>query len=224
VLVRGRRLTLALACTKGGPVSLTASKLGSGIVARGAFSCRNRHGSAQLSLRAAAAARLTGLKSTLAQVNLAAANAENFSVMLQTSPTPPTYWSNGGLECSLLGSYEPYLVAPNFTVTPPAIIDVRPWVAWYTPASGWRWLGTTGASHSDWYRWSAAPSGVLSWLSPAGALNPWTWAPIHVPAGRHTYAIGVFELIYWYAHPRYLWAYTRSHLNANDLRTYCVFP
>ena len=155
---------------------------------------------------------------------LGTGNAEHFSVTLEARPTPPAYWSNGGLECSFLGDYEPYSVAPNFTVAPPAIIDVRPWVAWYTPANGWRWLGTSGVNASGWYRWSATPSGVLTWGTPAGALNPWTWGPIHVPAGRQTYAIGVFELIYWYAQPRYVWAYTRSGLNASTPGTYCVFP
>jgi hypothetical protein len=224
VLVRGRQLTLAIACRSGGQVSLTASTLGSGVLARGGYGCRNRQGSAQLSLRPVAAAHLRALKSTLARVALGPENAEHFSVTLEATPTSPAFWSNGGLECSLLGAYEPYLVAPNFTVTPPAIIDVRPWVAWYTPANGWRWLGTTGVNDSSWYRWSATPSGVVTWMTPAGALNPWTWAPIHVPAGRQTYAIGVFELIYWYAKPRYVWAYTHSRLNASALGTYCSFP
>lgn len=223
MLVRGRQLTLSIACARGGRVNLTASQLGPGVLARGGYGCSNRQGSAQLSLRPAAAARLGGLKSTLARVALGGSNTEHFEVTLETRPLAPTYWSNGGLECTLLGTYDPYLVAPNFTVTPPALIDVRPWVAWYTAANGWRWVGTTGINSSSWYRWSASPSGVLSWMTPAGALNPWTWAPIHVPAGRQTYAIGVFELIYWYAHPQYVWAYTRSRLSASALGTYCTF-
>ena len=99
------------------------------------------------------------------------------------------------------------LVAPNFTVTPSAIIDVRPWFAFYTPSNGWRWLGTTGVNSSSWYRWSATPTGVATWMTPAGALNPWTWAPLPVRPGQQTYAITAFEVIYWYAHPRYVWAY-----------------
>jgi hypothetical protein len=205
-------------------VSLTASALSSGTLATGGYSCRDRQGVAQLSLRPAAAARLRALKSTRARVALGSGGAEHFSILLEASPSAPPYWSNGGLECSLLGSDEPYLVAPNFTVAPPAIIDVRPWVAWYTPDNGWRWLGTTGVNSSSWYRWSATPSGVATWMTPAGALNPWTWAPIRVPGGRQTDAIGVFEVIYWYAHPRYVWAYTRSRLNASALGTYCTFP
>ena len=127
------------------------------------------------------------------------------------------------MECSFLGPNDPYLVAPNFTVTPPAIIDVRPWVAWYTPANGWRWLGTMGVNSSSWYRWSATPTGAATWLTPAGALDPWTWAPIHVRTGQQTYAIAVFEVIYWYADPRYVWAYAPSHLSATATGTYCTF-
>ena len=224
VLVQRRALTLNIACRTGGQVSLTASALGSGVLARGAYACRARQGSAQLSLRPAAANRLVTLGSTVARVALGAGTAERFSITLEARPAPPSYWSNGGVECSLLGPYQPYLVAPNFTVTPPVIIDVRPWVAWYTPANGWRWLGTNGVNNSSWYRWWATPSGVDTWMTPAGALNPWTWAPIGVRPGQQTYMIGAFELIYWYAHPRYVWAYARSRLNASALGTYCMFP
>ena len=35
--VRGRQLTLAIACRRGGQVSLTASTLGSGVLARGGY-------------------------------------------------------------------------------------------------------------------------------------------------------------------------------------------
>jgi hypothetical protein len=223
VSVRGRQLTLAIACKRGGQVSLTASALGPGVLARGGYACRDGQGSAELSLRAGAARRLAALKSTLARVGFGSGSAERFSITLGTRPTTPSDWSNGGMECSFLGANEPYLVAPNFTVTPPAIIDVRPWVAFYTPANGWRWLGTTGVNSSSWYRWSATSAGVATWLTPAGALNPWTWAPIQVPGGQQTYAIAAFEVIYWYAHPRYVWAYAPSHLSATAAGTYCTF-
>ena len=222
--VRGRQLTLAIACRRGGQVSLTASSLGSGVLARGGYACRNGQGSAQLSLKPGAAGRLAALKSTLARVALGGGNAERFSITLGARPTIPRNWSSGGTECTFLGPNEPYLVAPNFTVTPPAIIDVRPWLAFYTPANGWRWLGTAGVNSSSWYRWSAASSGVTTWLTPTGALNPWTWAPIQVRPGRQTYTIAAFEVIYWYAHPRYVWAYAPSYLGATTAGSYCTFP
>lgn len=157
VLVHGRQLTLAIACRTGGRVSLSASALGSGVLARGSYSCSDRQGSTQISLAPAAARRLAALKSTIGRVALGFGNGEQFSVTLETRPTAPIDWSSGGMECSLLAPYDAYLVAPNFTVTPPAIIDVRPWVAWYTSANGWRWLGTIGVNRSSWYRWYATP-------------------------------------------------------------------
>jgi len=221
VQLQGRKLTLAIACSAGGAVSLTAPALHSGVLARGGYVCRRRRASVQLSLSGAAAGRLRALGSTLASVTL---GGQHPSIMLEASSAPPSDWSDGGLECSFLGPYEPYLVAPNFTVSPAVVIDVRPWVAWYTGANGWRWLGTSGVNSSTWYRWTATPTGVAQWVTPTGALNPWTWAPISVSPGQHASAIGVFEVIYWYAHPRYKWAYTRSRLNASALGAYCMYP
>ncbi len=128
------------------------------------------------------------------------------------------------MECGLLGPYTPFLVAPNFQVTPSALISVRPWIAWYTAATGWRWLGTTGVNSSSWYLWSASPFGVWQWVTSAGALNRWTWAPIRVRPGRGIYKIGAFELIYWYTHPRYVWAYVSSRATTSAAAGYCAYP
>lgn len=228
VVVRGGRFTLDIACRRGGRVSLAATTpatLGSGTLARGSYACHKGHGTAHLSLRRAAARRLTALKSALAHVSLGSGNAERISITLQARPVASGAWTSGGLQCTVLGPYEPYVVAPNFTVTPPAIIDVRPWVAWYTADTGWRWLGVDGPGRSSWYRWSATGSGVATWITPTGAMNPWTWAPIRVRPGQHVYMISAFEVIYWYAHPRYVWAYAPSWPNASPRRTtFCSFP
>ena len=223
VRVHNRRLTLAIACSSGGRVSLTAAALRAGVVAHRGYACRNRQALAQLSLKRADARKLATLKSTIAQVSFGGGNDERFSVMLETKPTPASYWKDGGMECSFLGAGESYLAAPNFTLTPSAVIDVRPWIAWYTPTSGWRWMGVDGVNTSSWYRWTATPSGVLQWFTPAGALNPWTWAPIQVTSSQPTYALGVFEVIYWYHRPRYVWSYTRSRLNASATGSYCTY-
>lgn len=224
VRVHGLRLTLAIACKTGGRVSVTAAAIRPGVLARARYACRNRRASAQLSLRRADARRLAALGPTPAGVTLGQGTAAQLSLTLQTTAQGPSYWSDGGLECSLLGTDRPYLVAPNFTLTPPAVIDVRPWVAWYTPTNGWRWLGTAGVNTSTWYRWTATSSGVQQWKTPAGAINPWTWAPISVHPGQKTYAIGVFEIVYWYAHPHYVWRYALSSPGANVLTTYCNYP
>jgi hypothetical protein len=223
-LLRGRGFSLAIACPAGGQVSVAAPTIGRGVLARAGYACRNRRATAQLSLSRAAAGRLAALGSTLASVTIGRGKAtEHASLTLQARPARATVWSDGGLECQLLGEYTPYLAAPNFTVTPAVEIDVRPWVAWYTAANGWRWLGTAGINASRWYRWTATPGGVDQFKTPAGAIAPWTWAPIHVRPGQHTYAIGVFEVRYWYTHPRYAWSYAPSTLATNASGTYCSY-
>ena len=225
VSVHGQRFALAIACATSGRVSVTASAIRPGVLARASYACRHRRASAQLSLRRADARRLAALGPTLAGVSLGQGRATaRLSLTLQTGAEGPGFWSDGGLECSLLGTYQPYLVAPDFTLTPPAVIDVRPWVAWYTATNGWRWLGTAGVNASNWYRWTATPSGVQQWRTPAGASNPWTWAPIYVRPGRDIYAIGVLEILYRYAHPRYLWRYAPSSPSGRALTTYCNYP
>ena len=225
VPVHKLQLVLAIACETSGRARLTASAVRPGVLAETTYVCRNRRASAQLSLRRADARRLAALGPTLASVTLGHGTATaRVSLTLQPAAERPSYWSDGGLECSVLGSYEPYLAAPNFTVTPPAVIDVRPWVAWYTATNGWRWLGIRGVNASAWYRWTATPSGVQEWKTPPGAINLWTWGPIYVVPGQGTYAIGVFEIVYWFARPTYVWRYAVSSPAANKLTTYCNYP
>jgi hypothetical protein len=219
------RLSLAIACRTGARLSLTAAAIRRGILARTSYRCQARRASPQLSLSHADARRLAALRSTTATLTIATANTtEQLSLTLTAGLTRPSYWTDGGLQCSLLGDYTADLAAPNFTITPSTTIDVRPWIAWYTAATGWQWLGTTGPNTSRWYRWTATPDGIQQFKTPAGAINPWTWAPISVHPAQHTYAIGVFEVRYWYPHPQYAWSYTRSSLNANTPATYCTYP
>jgi hypothetical protein len=180
VRVHQSQFAVPIACRASGRVSVTAAAIRSGVLARGTYTCRSGHASAQLRLRQDDARRLAVLGPTLTSVALGQGGAgARLSLTLEANAQSPGYWSDGGLQCAFLGSYEPYLVAPNFTDTPPVVIDVRPWVAWYTDANGWRWLGTAGVNASRWYRWTATPSGIEQWTTPAGAVNPWTWAPIY---------------------------------------------
>jgi hypothetical protein len=225
VRVAGRRLSFAIVCQASGRVSVTAPAIASGVLARGGYSCQDRRAVVQLSVKSAAAHRLSALGSTLAGLTLVQGRAtEQLSLTLETHTTASKYWTDGGLECNLLGEYEPYLVAPNFRVSPAVVIDVRPWVAWYTAATGWRWIGTAGVNASRWYSWTASPTGIAQWETPAGAINPWTWAPIDVHAGRGTYATSVFEVEYWYKNPTYVWKYGPSVTAANNVETYCNYP
>jgi hypothetical protein len=34
----------------------------------------------------------------------------------------------------------------------------------------------------------------------------------------------VFELVYWYTHPSYVWKYGPSVAASNDIETYCGYP
>ena len=225
VRVSGRRFDLAITCRTGGRVSVSASTIRTDVIARATYLCRDHRADPHLSLRPTDARRLASLGATDATATvLEGGRSSRLSVRLQANALEPGDWSDGGLVCSLYGAYEPYLVAPNFTSTPPTVIDVRPWFAWYTPANGWRWLGPTGMNTSRWYRWTATPTGVAQWKTPAGATNQWTWAPIYANPGQHIFALAAFELVYWYAHPRYEWKYALSSPGGNSLTTYCMYP
>jgi hypothetical protein len=225
VRVTGRRFDLAFTCRIGGRVSVSASAIRSGVLASATYLCRDHHAGPRLSLRRADAQRLAALGATIATASVRERGSTSIlSVSLQTNLLEPADWSDGGLVCRLYGAYESYLVAPNFTSTPSTVIDVRPWFAWYTAANGWRWLGPTGVNASKWYRWTATPTGVAQWNTPAGATNRWTWAPIFVGRGQHIFALAAFEIVYWDAHPRYEWKYALSSPGGNSLTTYCTYP
>jgi hypothetical protein len=224
VRAQGRQVTLQIACSGNGSAAVSAVAIAKGTLARGAYTCTKHRASAALKLSAAAARELGRLTSTLGHVKLGKGSATTqYAITLESAPVATPRWSDGGLVCSLYGPDTPMLSAPNFTVRPPAIIDIRPWVAFYTAANGWRWLGTSGLNKSLWYRGTATPTGVTQWRTPAGALNRFTWAPIAFHGGSNTYAIGVFEVVYWYTHMRYVWEYTSS-LGNGATPPYCAYP
>ncbi len=218
--LHGRQLAVPLACHGAGGASLTVASLRRTPLARGRYTCVKGRATIALHIPAAFAHRFGG--SVTGSMSLT--GGSTYSVSISSKAIAPRFWSDGGLQCNLYGTDQPYLVAPNFRVTPAATIDVRPWVAFYTSGAGWRWLGTGGLNKSTWYQWTAGPNGVSSWLTPAGASNPWTWAPISVRPGHATYAIGVFEIEYLYFHPTFAWGYARSQTATGPTSTYCSFP
>jgi hypothetical protein len=220
-VVHGRTLSLIVACHASGTATLSAAAIQSRPLARGRYKCVKGRGAIALKLPASAAGRVGALGSTIGTITL---DRTAFSLTLSTHPGSSVVWSDGGLQCNFLGAQQSFLVAPNFQVTPPAVIDVRPWVAFYTSSSGWQWLGPAGLNRSSWYQWTASPTGVVQWYTPAGALNRWTWAPISVPSGRHMYAVGVFEVEYLYQHPTYVWEFVKSQPNGGAGGTYCSYP
>jgi hypothetical protein len=224
-IVRANRVTLSIACQAAGRVSLSAPSLANGTLAQARYRCSRRRATARLSLRANVAQRIVRIGQVLAAVTFVQGNrAERLSVTLAARPQSASYWrSDFGLRCNRPGD-QGALLAPNFEDTLPTTIDVRPWLAWYTNATGWQWLGTAGVNASRWYRWTATPSGVAEWQQPVGGVSPWTWMPISVTPGHGTYVIAVFEAIYWYGHPQYVWSYARSGQGAGSITTYCAYP
>jgi hypothetical protein len=225
---RSGRLRLRIACRTRGRAQLDAAELGSGTLAQAAYACRDRHATVTLRVPAGTARRLARIGSTVGRVTLRQRRATaRASITLATDGRAAAAgdWSDGGLQCASPGPRQMYLVAPNFTVTPPTSIDIRPWIAWSTAGDGWRWLGVQGVGASRWLRLTATPAGVAQWLAPTGALNPWTWGPIEVPGGVAASAVGVFEVVYWYGgRPTYVWHTTRAHVTATTTSAYCDVP
>jgi hypothetical protein len=223
--LRGAGFSLAIACQSGGWVSVSAPALATGTLARVRYTCRGGRANLRVILPAAVTRRIAGLGETLVRLSFGHGNTgETLSLTLQARPRAATFWNSDlGLRCDLPGTDLAELLAPNFSDTPVTTIDVRPWLAWYTAATGWQWLGTRGANASRWYRWTATPTGVAEWQTPGGGISPWTWAPISVQPGHGTYVIAVFEAIYWYSHPTYVWSYARSGAGPAAVTTYCGY-
>lgn len=218
------RFTLRLACSGNGAVSVVASALGSGRVLSGRYLCNRHTATLRMQMRTSTLNRLRALRSVLAQASIGQGRrTSKVSLMLESRAVASSFFTDGGLECDLLAPDTAYVAAPNFTLHPPAIIDVRPWVAVFSARSGWQWVGAAGVARSTWYRWTATASGVMQWFTPAGALNPWTWAPITVRSSGPLYAIGAFEVAYRYAHPVYQWGYVRSYSGSGAGTDFCRY-
>ena len=219
-------MTLRLACMAGGRITLSAPTIGNGVLTADRYRCSEHRAVARLSLSKDAARQIARVRQALGTVTLSdRSTVERLSVTLTSGPQPtPSFWTSVfGLRCNAPG-YQGQLIAPNFSDSVPTTIDVRPWLAWYTNAGGWHWLGTVGVNRSQWYEWTATPSGVAEWQTPGGAITPWTWSPLSVTPGNGTYVVAVFEAIYWYGHPEYVWSYARSIEDGDAITTYCSYP
>ena len=222
--LQGRRLNLPLACSASGRVTVSVPSLGT--LAQAKYRCASGSAVAHLSLTPALAGRLKGMGEVLARLAFVQGGAKELLSLALGSHVPAagTWTSYYGLSCNAPASGQSQLLAPNFTDTPATTIAVRPWLASYTAATGWQWIGTAGADASSWYSWTATPGGVAEWLSPTGSITPWSWGPISVTPGHGTYLIAVFEVVYWYSHPVYVWQYARSGAGGSANVTYCDYP
>ena len=216
--VRNDAVTLSVACSRGG----TASLRDRGVKLTADYTCRHGSAAPRFSFTAAQAKKVLAGNGSLAALTLAGSGGAKLSVQLSRGAFTPSYWtSTFGLSCTAGGPDSALLSAPNFSVTPATTIDVRPWLAWYTAKTGWQWLGLSGPGRSSWLRWTGTPSGVFEWQS-AGVTTPWMWGPIQIAPGHGTEVVAVFEAIYWYGHPVYVWRYARSQPGSGASN--CVYP
>jgi hypothetical protein len=220
--VNGTKLPVTIACQANGKAQLRAGS----VSVKTAYRCSRGRSTIRFVLtqsQARGIAKSNGLVGALTLSQGAQTVRPSLSLG-RRAPTPAFWTSAFGLGCTSGGAQSAQLVAPNFTSTPgPTTIDVRPWIAWYTSATGWQWLGARGPDSSTWYRWTATPSGVAEWQQPTG-INPWTWGPITVVPGHATYMIAVLEAVYWYSHPTTVWEYARSEPSPSTITTYCAIP
>lgn len=215
----GRTVSFPVACSRAGSATLSGPAPGStASLGRASYRCVKGRATVSIKLTAAAVRRLPG--TTMTTVTL---GARQFSLTVSRGKVTTPYWGKSpGMECDFFGTNNSFLEAPNFTLTPAATVDVRPWLAVYTAKAGWQWIGTAGPDRSSWYQWTATSSGISQWVTPFGALNPWTWAPITVRSGVAADTVGVFEVEYMYAHPAYVWGLTLSQGYGAPNGAYCA--
>jgi hypothetical protein len=236
-LDRGRRrFALALACAADGRLQVRARGVRGGTFARARYRCSSNRATATLRVTRKVAKRLVR-RATLAATATATEGGRTtrLDFTLRTrkgSPPVKVFWTDGRMQCSPDASGAPpaYLVEPDFTTRNQTPISTRGWIAWYTAAGGWHWLGVNGENASRWDAWIATPGGILQ-FHPGGAVqpSPYTWGPITVPPGLGIHAVGVYEIVYWVSgKPDYQWQYVNAGstgaVAAGGGTHYCVYP
>jgi hypothetical protein len=231
-----RRFAIPLACSASGSLSVRARGVKGGTFARARYSCASNRGTATLKVKKKIAKRL-GRRSSFAATATTSESGKtrrlDFTLRTRGGAAPAKgFWTDGRLQCSGDPSGLPpaYLAEPDFTTADVTPISTRGWIAWYTAAAGWHWLGINGEDNGRWDTWTATPTGV-SQFHPGGAVQPipYTWGPISVPAGQGIYAIGVWEIVYWVGgKPDYQWQYVNAGATgavaAGGGTLYCVYP
>jgi hypothetical protein len=220
--VSGNKLPVTIACQANGTGQLSAGA----VAVKAAYRCSGGRSTIRFTLTKSQSRSIAQSSNLIGALSLTqAGRTVHRSLSLGRSAPAPLFWTSAfGLGCGTGAGQAAELVAPNFSSEPvPTTIDVRPWLAWYTSATGWQWLGARGPDASTWYRWTATPSGVAEWQTPTG-INPWTWGPISVAPGHGTYVVAVLEAVYWYSHPTTVFEYARSEPSPGTAATYCVYP
>jgi hypothetical protein len=231
-----RGFSVVLACQGNGTLSVTAPRAGKGTLAKSRYTCFGSSGTARLVVSRKVALSIVR-KKTVAATGTVRQGGRTAKVYFDLragsgAPKAKAFWTDGHLQCSPDGSGTPqaYLVEPDFTASNPIPISTRGWVAWYTAASGWHWLGVSGENAGRWDTWTATPPGIAQ-FHPNGVVQPvpYTWGPISVPTGQGIYAVGVYEIVYWSGgNPTYQWQYVNAGNTgaaaSGGGNLYCVYP
>jgi hypothetical protein len=231
-----RRLVLPLACQANGKLSMRGRGIRGGTFARARYRCSTNRTTVTLHVTRKVAKRLARRTSVAATATVTqGGKTTQLSFTLRTrsgGPGAKGFWTDGRLQCSPDASGAPpaFLTEPDYTTRNPTPISTRGWVAWYTQAGGWHWLGVDGENAGHWDNWTAAATGIAQ-FHPGGAPMPipYTWGPIAVPAGQGIYAVGVYEIVYWVGgKPDYQWQYVNAGntgaVAAGGGTHYCVYP
>ena len=229
-LNRARRtFALSFACQRNGTVKVRAKRVAAGDLDTARYRCSQGRATARFTTTRRIAKRLTNRRTTAATALVSQAGKPArlyFDLTAGSKGAPPKgFWTDGHLDCA-----QGFLVEPDFTTKSPIPISTRGWVAWYTPATGWHWLGNAGEDNGHWNAWTASVGGVTQ-FHPGGAAVPvpWTMGPISVPPGRGIYAVGVYEIVYWAGgRADHQWQYvnagTTGAVAAGTPNQYCVYP
>jgi hypothetical protein len=229
-LNRARRtFSVRLACQSNGTVRVRSARVAATDIAHARYRCASGRATARLSVTPKIAKRLARRR-TVAATGIVRQGGQDARVYFELSSgrvanPAKGFWTDGHLQCA-----PGYLVEPDFTAKSTIPISTRGWVAWYTPTSGWHWLGSAGENAGRWNSWTASDSGVQQFHPNGTAVPvPWTLGPIAFPAGRGISAVGVYEIVYWVGgRPDYQWQYvnagTTGAVAAGAATHYCVYP
>ena len=224
-----RTFAVRLACQANGSVRVRSARVAATDLAHARYRCARGRATAKLKLTRKTARRLARHK-TVAATGIVRQRGHAARVYFdlssdRTAQRSAGFWTDGHLDCT-----SGFLVEPDFTASTPVPISTRGWVAWFTPSTGWHWLGSGGENAGAWNTWTATVSGVAQFHPNGTAVPvPWTLGPIAVPAGRGIYTVGVFEIVYWVGgNPDHQWQYvnagTTGAVAAGAANQYCVYP
>jgi hypothetical protein len=212
-----RTLVLPLACQRSGSARLTIRSVSNSSLARAAYTCSANRGTARLKVSVKALTSLKRHKLNSAYITVSENGATSklyFSLTTGNGTTVAKgFWTDGHLQCTdATGAPNAYLVEPDFTTASTTPVSTRGWIAWYSAAGGWHWLGVSGENAGRWDTWTSSPMGIVQ-FHPDGAADPvpWTMGPISIPAGQGIVAVGVYEIVYWVGgKPDYQWQYVNA--------------